>query len=173
MRIATTKGEKKVAELVKRLFEIEGTRARATGKLADEELIRLNPYLKDLQALPAGTPFLVPDLPGARTGEEARAVTLGVAVVIEGQHKAMGVLRKRLSDSAEQEMEEVKAEIELAKSKNLHTLAARHPDLRQRLSMIAEAAQARLQEIEEANAVRERHLEELEKDFGDLLKRLS
>lgn len=62
MKVARIQNEKSVSEVAARLYGTKPGDARAAA--AQKALLAANPQLKDVSKLPAGTPVLVPDIPG-------------------------------------------------------------------------------------------------------------
>jgi hypothetical protein len=91
MQIARLQNEKSVADVVVKVYGLKPEDARAAA--AGKALLAANPQLGNLAQLPAGTPVVVPEIPGldAKTS----------AVVNPQRAIWMGVLEK-LTDSAQQ-----------------------------------------------------------------------
>ena len=60
MHFAFFKGDKSLAELVARLFHLEGPAAKDVAKKAEESLLQANPHLADLGTLAPGSKIIVP-----------------------------------------------------------------------------------------------------------------
>ena len=64
MRFASFEGQSSVSELVDRIFDVPARRASPLRKAAEQALRDANPQLANLRKVPAGTPILVPEVPG-------------------------------------------------------------------------------------------------------------
>lgn len=64
MRFESFEGQSSVSELVDKIFDLPGQRPSPLRKAAEQALRDANPQLANLRKVPAGTPILVPEVPG-------------------------------------------------------------------------------------------------------------
>jgi len=92
MQIARLQNEKSVAEIVARIYGLKPGDSRATG--AGKALLAANPHLSgNVAMLPAGTPLVVPAVPGLSATSSA---------VVDPKRAAWMSLLDRVLDSAHQ-----------------------------------------------------------------------
>jgi hypothetical protein len=167
MKFVTIKSETNLADLTRDVFEIKGAKAASAAKNAQAALREANPQIADLKKVPSGTLIVVPDVPGIKA---APAQSLGdVNVEIIRQLKsaltaAKGVIEK----SAAAQVADAEASASLARNRDLMTLAKQSPDLKQRLSQIAERAKTFAKEVADDKNAQIQALSQLEKDLAGL-----
>ena len=165
MKIVTYQGERTLSELTHRVFDIRGRKAIERTRQAESALRRANPHLHDLKKLPAGTPVIVPDVPGIGIATN----TPGLAVeeeVMAQLRQALAWARLALSKSIASESQDVKLTNALVASRELAALVKQMPDLADRLAQIAKEAKSQQADITARSASQIRDLSQLEKDFG-------
>jgi phage tail protein X len=167
MKFVTIKTETNLTDLTRDVFEIKGAKAAAAAKNAQAALREANPHIADLKKVPSGTLVVVPDVPGIKA---APAQSLGdVSVEMIRQLKsaltaAKGVIEK----SAAAQVADAEASASLARNRDLITLAKQSPDLKQRLSQIAERAKTFAKEVADDKNAQMQALSQLEKDLAAL-----
>ena len=173
MRFAMLKGERNLSDLVGRLFQIKGPRAKALAREAEAALLRDNPHLRHLRTVPEGTVIVVPDVADVNPAEEARPVGDVAGEMIGKVRRALDAFRPALEASITRQTEEATKTLELLKSEELVALARKEPALKERLPKIAEEATARLKEAKALKTVHEQALAQIQRDLDDLIKRLT
>lgn len=167
MKFVTIKTETNLADLTRDVFEIKGAKAANAAKNAQAALREANPHIADLKKVPSGTLVVVPDVPGIKA---APAQSLGgVSVEMISQLKnaltaAKGVIEK----SSTAQVADAEASASLARNRDLMALAKQSPDLKQRLSQIAERAKTLANEVADDKNAQMQALSQLEKDLASL-----
>ncbi len=172
MRLATTKGEKNVSELVTRVFDIKGPGAKARAKEAEAALLEANPHLANVANLPEGTVIVLPEAADVKPAEEARPLETSARNVLTELAQNIGNLRAVLESSVNSQAQEARDALELLKSPELLRAVERSPSLKERLPKSAEEATARLRDAEALRTFQQQLVSQFEKDLTQLLKAL-
>lgn len=165
MKFVTTKTETSLAELGREVFEIKGARAATASKNAQAALREANPHIADLKKVPAGTLVVVPDVPGIKT-VAAQSPGEVSAEMISRLKSALGTAKRVLEKSAESQLQDAEATASLAKDRELMALAKQTPELKERLSQIAEQAKRQSKEVADDKKEQIEALGQLEKDLA-------
>ena len=165
MKFVTTKTETSLAELGREVFEIKGARAAMASKNAQAALREANPHIADLKKVPAGTLVVVPDVPGIKTAA-AQSPGEVSAEMISRLKSALGAAKRVLEKSAESQLQDAEATASLAKDRELMALAKQTPELKERLSQIAEQAKRQSKEVADDKKEQIEALGQLEKDLA-------
>jgi hypothetical protein len=167
MKFAVSKGEKDVAEITTRLFDIKGKGAAETAKRTQAALLAANPHLTDLSKVPAGTIIVIPDLPDNPSVRAPQ--TAGVGTELDSHLK---IAVKESADVIGRSMvtseTAVNATLEALKNRELRDFAAQTPELKEQLDRIAEAAKASLKDAKAAATLEKEALAQLEEALGKL-----
>jgi len=167
MKFVTTKAETSLAELTREVFEIKGPKAAAAAKSAQAALRQANPHIAHLTKLPSGTLVIVPDVPGIKT---VSAQSLGgvSAEMIGHMKRALAAARAVIEKSAASQLQDAEASASLAKSRELVGLAQQMPELKRRLSQIAERSEILAKQAADEKNAQVQALDRLEKDLASL-----
>jgi len=165
MKFVTTKTETSLAELGREVFEIKGARADTASKNAQAALREANPHIADLKKVPAGTLVVVPDVPGIKTAS-AQSPGEVSAEMISRLRSALVAAKRIIEKSAESQLQDAEATTSLAKDRELMALAKQTPELKERLSKIAEHAKLQSKEVAEDKQAQIQALGQLEKDLA-------
>src|SRR5262245_7846521 len=98
MNFATSKGERKLSDLVQRLYPVQGK--PKLSRQAEAALLHANPHLADLSKVPAGSLILVPPVPGLAPAAEPPPVEGAVHDAVDAVRKALDGVRATLDESA-------------------------------------------------------------------------
>ncbi|HEX8237102.1 MAG TPA: hypothetical protein VF600_14180 [Abditibacteriaceae bacterium] len=179
MRIATYNGERSVAELARRLFQLDeftGNRAKEAAKEAEAALRNANPQLQDIRRMTPGTVLLVPEVEGIRhaPSDNDNSPTQEVRDELFDQlRQTLSTARDTLEKSNELRAQEIRGTIEVSQDRELKEMSRRIPELQERLPQIAESAKADLKELEARRAMHKQGLAQLEQEFNEFKKRFS
>lgn len=173
MRFATLQGEQNLADVVGRLFQIKGRRAKTLAKEAEVALLRANPHLHDLKKVPEGTLIIVPEVAGLKLAEEIRPVEAAAGEMVQEVSRELGTIRAALEAAATRHTAEANNTLQLLKSRELRALARRVPAVQERLPKITTEANARLEEAKALKIFQEQTLAQLDKDLKDLVQLFS
>lgn len=145
MAIATYRGEKSVAEIVKKLY------ARLTPKQreqAEAALLKANPQLRTIKTLPKGSILHVPDLPELRI-KTVRNLENPDAQVANNISETLDNYNKRLGEHFKTDNEATKTQLALLKSAKLKKALADAPELQRLADAAGKALDARVKAIGE------------------------
>lgn len=135
MNIVTFKGETSLDELMAKIF---GDVAKQRPELRDR-LLEANPHLKDLAALPQGTPIVVPD--DAPGGEDTRMETM-----IDQISTAIDQTESRRTDVLSRRQTELKQKV--TDAARVRTAAGDDKELLTRIDASTEKANERIAAID-------------------------
>jgi hypothetical protein len=167
MKFVTIKAETSLADLSREVFEIKGAKAAAVSKSAQAALRKTNPHIADLKKVSAGTVVIVPDVPGIKA---APAQSLG-DVSTEIITHLKGVLAQAkavIEESAAAQLQDAEASAAVAKNRELVALAKQTPELKQRLSHIAEQAKIQAKQVTDDKKAQMEALGRLEESLASL-----
>lgn len=161
MKFAVSKGEKDVAEITTRLFDIKGKGAAETAKRTEAALLAANPHLSDLTKVPAGTIIVIPDLPDNPAVRAPQTAGIGAEL---GDHLKVAVNESTdvIGRSADSGEASVTATIEALKNRELRDFAAQSPELKEQLDKLGETAKASLKDVKAAATAQKEALAQLE-----------
>jgi hypothetical protein len=171
MRVATFRGERNLADLVDRLFEIKGPKAKERAREVQAALLEANPHLHDLKKVSEGTVILVPEVAGVAPVETLPSLQSGVEELAEGLRRALVAVRAALAAAATAQAAEMRDTLEFLKTKEVKALSKADPALETRLARVASESTARLKEAEALKTVHQQAVSDLQKDLGDMLGR--
>lgn len=135
------------------------------SKNAQAALRDANPHIADLKKVPAGTLVVVPDVPGIKTAA-AQSPGKVSAEMISRLRSALAAAERVIEKSAETQLQDAEATTSLAKDRELMALAKQIPELKERLSQIAEQAKRQSNEVAEDKKAQIQALDQLEKDLA-------
>ncbi len=168
MRFVTAKTESTLADLTRRVFEIQGRNAGERTKQAQAALLRANPHLRDLKKVPAGTLVLLPDLPGTSPFAPQAAAPVSSEVVAHLKQALAGA-KAVLARAAASEAQDAATTLELAKSMGQMNVLKQAPGLQSRLPEIAKLTKSRATEAASLNAAQTQALIDLETELDQLI----
>jgi len=167
MDVMTVKGEKKVSELVSRAY---GNLKMADAKRAEAAILRANPHLENLRALPRGTVVVVPAVPGVRAAATSDS-EIPTADAIREIRGSVDVYQKKLNEALSNERAAVTALGELLKSKELKAAMRESPDAAKYVERATAAAKSRAGEVD-VRAGFVKGLSKARADLEELAKKL-
>jgi hypothetical protein len=167
MNIFVTKKTTSPKDLTQEVFEIKGPKGAAASKNAQAALREANPHIAHLTKLPAGTLVIVPDVPGIKA---APAQSLGEvsAEMIRHLKRALAGAKALIEKSTAAQLQNAEASASLAKNRELVALAKQTPELKQRLSQIADQAKVEAKQVGDDKKAKIQVLGQLEKDLASL-----
>ena len=167
MKFSTYQGERSVAELTRRLFDIKGRKSEELRKQAEAALLRANPHLRELNKASAGMPIVVPDVPGVEPAKATPPITLGQDVL--GQlRRALAGAHDAIERAVASETDDNDTAKEVLKNRLLKDLGRQVPDLEKRITQVTDGVKARQKEIAAFKTSSARDLAQLQKDFAQL-----
>ena len=139
MPIATFRGEKTVGEIADKLYLRLTPKQRETAEAA---ILKANPQLSDLRAVPKGAVLRVPDIPElrAKTNRNLENPDAQITVMVGEALTAFGV---RIDQHAQSADTEIKAQLALLKGKDIKAALANAPTLQAQAQSATEALTAR------------------------------
>lgn len=165
MKFAVLKGEKDIADLATRLFEIKGRGSAEASKTAAAALIAANPHLKDLAKVPEGTLVVVPSLPGTPPPKTTQT-TSGDSQFSEQAKLMLKELSAAFARSADSEEKAIAAATELLKSKEVKDFASQLPDAQDQVDKLNEALKNQLKDLKASTATQKDALTQLQSSLG-------
>src|ERR1700726_3609857 len=135
--------------------------------LAQAALREANPHIGRLTKLPAGTLVVVPDVPGIKA---ASTQSLGdvSAEMIRHLERALAGAKAVIEKSAATQLQDAEANASLVKDRGLVALAKQTPELKQRLSQIAQQAKIQAKQVADEKKSKIQALGQPEKDLANL-----
>jgi hypothetical protein len=171
MNFATSKGERKLSDLVQRLYPVQGK--AALGRQAEDALLRANPHLADLSKVPAGSLILVPPVPGLAAAAEPPPVEGAVRDAVDAVRKALDGVKAALDESAATADADLKQTLDLLADADLKKAVGQKPAAGVRLAAIGEEAKRQAQEAKATADANRRALDALQKGLSDLSRRFA
>jgi hypothetical protein len=172
MRSIAFAGEKKLADLAARAYEIDPAR-QAEVKRATAALLRANPQLAKLASVRRGTPILVPALSGVSITPEVKAIGEVSDALLKELQAGLTEAARRLNAGTKQEIEAAQETVRLAKARELTELIDRlAPGAKPQLAATAAAAQKEAKALEATLEQADAAFAQLKDDLADLQKRL-
>src|ERR1700745_1041261 len=167
MKFVTIKTETNLADLTRDVFEIKGAKAASAAKNAQAALREANPHIADLKKVPSGTLVVVPDVPGIKAAPTQSLGDVNVEMIRQLKN-ALAAAKSVIEKSTTAQVEDAEASASLARNRDLIALGKQSPDLRQRLSQIAERAKTLAKEVADDKNAQMQALGQLEKDLAGL-----
>jgi hypothetical protein len=167
MKFVAIKTETNLADLTREVFDIKGAKATTASKSAQAALREANPHVANLKKLPPGMLVVVPDVPGIKA---APTQSLGEvsAEIITNLKKVLAAAKTVIDESAASQLQNTEASASLIKDRELVTLAKQTPELKQRLSQIADQAKSQAKQIADDKKTQMQALGQLEKELARL-----
>lgn len=170
MSVAIYKGEKSMADLVGRLFRVQGKGSQVAVKQATDLLLHANPDLKDLSKVPIGAVITIPDTgPTIHSAERASALTLKRSAVLTRAQESLDMMDQNFTDVDGRAVNEAKSFLEVLKSKELQETASASPDLKRGLAEIVETSQAVLKDLQADPKARKAEMATLRSNLASLI----
>ena len=161
MKFAVSKGETEISELAGRIFEIKGRGAAATSKQVEAALLKANPHLGDLTKIKPGTLIVIPE--AAEIPAVRGAQTTGAGSDAVGQLKlALEDLMGAIDRAAKSGAEDLAAQTEALKDRELRDLAAQSPEAKEQLGKLTETLKNRAKELKTEVGVQKEGLKQLQ-----------
>jgi hypothetical protein len=168
MKFIATKTETSLAELAHQAFDLKGSKSAIKLKQAEAALRQANPQLGHLAKLPAGTPVIVPDVPGVRTAP-LPSLAGPSADMIAQLELALAGAKNVLRQVASSQAQESETSASLVKNRALVKIVKQMPGLQSRLTEIADAAKAQTKQMADDEAAHLKGLAQLKKDLSSLI----
>ena len=146
MRFASFEGQPSVSELVDRIFDVPERRASPLRKAAEQALRDANPQLANLRKVPAGTPILVPEVPGVPVIGEDRPPATPWDDLLKDLTKTLATTRDSVESSLRREEEAYERTTALLASREVRAAGRQDAELQAQIEEIAAAAKTRLEE---------------------------
>ena len=168
MKFVTIKTETSLADLSREVFDIKGPKAATASKNAQTALREANPHIADLKKLPAGMLIVVPDVPGTKA---VPTQSLGaVSTELIGNLKeVLAAAKAVINKSADAQVQSAEASASLIKNRELVALAKETPELKQRLSQIADQTKTQAKQVAEDKKTQMQAVAQLEKELASLI----
>lgn len=120
MSIATFRGERNVADIAESLFTKMNDTQR---KKVVEQLLRVNPQLRDISKMKKGTILRVPSIPGLRP-KTNRSLENPEEQVAEELAEALNNFEERMQKRTEEDEKNTQAQLSVLKSDNFQAMIA-------------------------------------------------
>jgi ElaB/YqjD/DUF883 family membrane-anchored ribosome-binding protein len=146
MRFASFEGQPSVSELVDRIFDVPARRTSPLRKAAEQALRDANPQLANLRKVPAGTPILVPEVPGVPVIGEDRPPATPWDDLLKDLTKTLATTRDSVESSLRREEEAFEQTTALLASREVRAAGRQDAELQAQIEEIAAAAKTRLEE---------------------------
>jgi len=173
MQLSTTKGETKIADLTKRVFDIKGKGSKDAAKKAGDALLGANPHLQDLSNVAPGTPIVIPEVATVKTDAVVSPLQTGTTLLASQLHGALSAAQSNFESSLAQETARVNSITDALKSDTVKKAAAKDTDLKDAISNIADAQKARLKELDQLKAAQSQAIDQMGKELDALLSRFA
>ena len=146
MRFTSVEGQPLVSELVDKLFDVPARRASPLRKAAEQALRDANPQLANLRKVPAGTPILVPEVPGIPAIREDRPPATPWDDLVKDLTTTLSTAHESVESSLRREEEAYEQTTALLGSRELRAAAREDAKLQAQIEEISAAAKTRLEE---------------------------
>ena len=160
------KGETRLADLVARAYRIEGPDADVQRQRAEAVLLRANPQLANLKALPRGTAILVPADIGLEPGKDVELFGEIGKGLLDELGRSLDLLEKDLAANAELDVQEAQQTAGIVKSRPFKTA------LDQQQPAVAETAAAAAANAKDQAARGQKLAADISKVFAQVRKDL-
>ncbi len=170
MSFAIYKGEKNVAELATRLFQLRGSGSKTTVKQASDALLKANPQLKDISQVPIGSVIVVPpDAPALQPGQSPAPANLVRAFAAQRTQQLLASLDSRLADIESRATDATNAILALTRTKEIRSAAAEDANLKGNLAAIVKSSETRLKDLKSVQDSRTKAIAELRKGLAQFM----
>ena len=168
MRIASTKSDESLEQLVHRVYTFAEKPSKARVKAVAGSLAKANPFLRKLGDVPAGTRLIVPPLEDAAPAETTSTVdAVAAGTLLGGLGALVEQATKSLVEAVEQDAEETKSSISALRLKSVERAAA-DAGVAHDLKGAASAAKQRAADAKELRRHQRRVAAQIEKDLAEM-----
>jgi ElaB/YqjD/DUF883 family membrane-anchored ribosome-binding protein len=165
MQYAVYKGEAGAADLVKRLYQIKGPKAKSLTAKAEKALLQANPRLAKLKKKDAGAIILVPDIPGVKTSGDVQRADTAHSEIFSEIRSALEALGPVMDAAANFQMEQAKEVQKKMRSAKIKKVFESTPELKAMMPGITQRAKARGEETKARKALFKKAILRLKKDL--------
>lgn len=167
MRLASFEGERRISDLVGRLYRISGPRAAARAREAQRALLEANPHLRELRRVPEGALIVVPDVPEAEpAGQRPEAPRPALEALAEALARGAEAVTASVAEQATRAEQEARA----LTAREIKAAARTAPGLEEALARAAAAAEERAKRARALRAESEQALAQLADDLRVLVE---
>jgi hypothetical protein len=167
MKFAISKGEKELAELTTRLYDIKGRGAAEAAKKAEAALLKANPHISDLSKIREGTLIVIPDaadVPPVR-GAQTAPITADFDEALKLSIKELGSAFTRSAQAEESAAAETN---ELLKSREVKEFAAQSAEAKEQIEKLSEALKNQAKDAKADAAAEKEALKQLQEALATL-----
>lgn len=169
MKIGIFQGERTLAELVRRVYDLGPDVDKEVVLRAEKALIRANPKLKHPSEVPSGTFISLPDVLGLRVAVGEHPLEPIAREIIERLQDALTKdVPARFGKKITRLEAETKTSLEILNSPEARKLAEEDPIARRHIAELRETGEAALKEVEILKVHNEHILKELSDDFDSI-----
>jgi hypothetical protein len=169
----TTLGEPDISGLVYRLYNISGPSAAELAEKARKALLEANPQLGRISSLRRGSVLVVPEIPGISLAAEASADAVIGAEVLDELRRVLSETKKHLEDSIDREAQDLQNTLAAMEDPELRRSADQFPEVSPQLERISEQTKKDLDGIGDAKLSLNYRFDVFEREFKNLLKRVT
>jgi hypothetical protein len=167
MPFATTANDQTVGQLAARLFGV-GPRSKI-ARAAAEELLALNPELKDIKELPEGTLIEVPEIEDAELDTPLPGLTEAApATLVAGIRASTGALEDALAATADDARDQANASLRRLRSAPIKR-AAEEQENKEQLELATAVAEALVVTARASKAAWRKAAADMSRDLDELL----
>jgi hypothetical protein len=167
MPFATTANDQTVGQLAARLFGV-GPRSKI-ARAAAEELLALNPELKDIKELPEGTLIEVPEIEDAELDTPLPGLTEAApATLVAGIRASTGALEEALAATADDARDQANASLRRLRSAPIKR-AAEEQENKEQLELATAVAEALVVTARASKAEWRKAAADMSRDLDELL----
>ena len=168
MQLTATRPAESLDALAARVYDLGDKPTQAATRAAAKALAEANPFLRQIDDVPAGTVVEVPPFdkgevrPGATTGEDEAVVEL----LFDRVRAAASLIQRQLLADLDREAQDARDTIKLARSGELKKL--RGPGLSEALTRTVAAAEARSASVDALRSRSDAVIAQIAADLADL-----
>ncbi len=168
MKFAVAKRGETLVQLVRRLYECA---PKSDLKRLIEQVVHVNPTLKDLATMPEETIVVVPEVDGFELAAAATITPADIVLSVVGiMQKQLGDLDEVLAAPALRQEAREKAILEIANSPEVRKLVGQEPELERRVANIAQQARERANRVKKLRELQKQAAAEFESDLDAVLE---
>ena len=173
MKVLKLNAETRVAELAAQAFKLRANASARTKQSATAALLKANPHLADLTAVPKGTTLVVPDVAGLEVAKGAEPTGKPGTDLLDDLTKDITAARQAIAAAMQKSHQQTQETLRLARSQELQVLLKReHPAVSAILPEIEAEAKNQAEKQKTQLEKIERAFDEVRKDLKTLTQRL-
>jgi hypothetical protein len=166
MSFAIYKGDKNMAELVGRLFQLQGKGSQTAAKKATDALLKANPNLKDMTNVPVGSIIAVPEtVAPIQPSESVSESAIMRSAVVARSQASLDLVEQQFASISARAVGLTQSLLNATDLPELRAATKDSADLRRGLAEIITTTQEMLKDLEGDQAARSAEVNEIQSDL--------